>query len=128
MKKKAFLALVALLILLPSSLLTAQAKYKYTFYHRLWSVTEPNVQWHVKGGEAYMKTNPEVRIKYADFIFEFPDGLYYTPGSTSGRIALVEVPRAARGLHPEVREIARGEQRVLAAEGIYCFSPDSTTL
>lgn len=37
---------------------------KYTFYHLLWSVTDPNVQWHVKGGEAYMRINPEVEIKF----------------------------------------------------------------
>ena len=36
---------------------------KYTFYHMLWSVTDPNVQWHVKGAEGYMKINPEVEIK-----------------------------------------------------------------
>ena len=41
-----------------------EAEKKYTFYHLLWSVTDPNVQWHVKGGEAYMKINPEVEIKF----------------------------------------------------------------
>ena len=42
----------------------ADAEKKYTFYHLLWSVTDPNVQWHVKGGEAYMRVNPEVEIKF----------------------------------------------------------------
>jgi simple sugar transport system substrate-binding protein len=64
MKKRFFLLLMALLILLPSSALFAQAKPKYTFYHLLWSLTDPNVKWHTAGGEEYMKTNPQVQIKY----------------------------------------------------------------
>jgi simple sugar transport system substrate-binding protein len=64
MKKRCFMLLLAVFVLLPSSMLTAQAKHKYTFYHLLWDVTDPNVQWHIKGGEAFMKVNPEVEIKY----------------------------------------------------------------
>ena len=64
MKKRWFMLLLAVLILLPSSMLIAQAKHKYTFYHLLWDVTDPNVQWHIRGGEAFMKVNPEVEIKF----------------------------------------------------------------
>lgn len=42
----------------------AQDAPKYTFYHILWSMTDPNVQFHIKAGEAYMASHPEVAIKY----------------------------------------------------------------
>lgn len=41
----------------------AQEK-KYTFYHILWGMTDPNVQFHVKAGEAYMASHPDVEIKF----------------------------------------------------------------
>ena len=37
---------------------------KYTFYHILWSMTDPAVQFHVKAGEAYMAAHPDVEIKF----------------------------------------------------------------
>lgn len=43
---------------------TAQDTAKYTFYHILWSMTDANVQFHMKAGEAYMRSHPEVEIKY----------------------------------------------------------------
>ncbi|MCB1331441.1 MAG: substrate-binding domain-containing protein [Maritimibacter sp.] len=43
---------------------TAQAETKYTFYHILWGMTDANVQFHVKAGESYMASHPEVEIKY----------------------------------------------------------------
>jgi len=36
---------------------------KYTFYHMLWGMTDPNVKWHIANAEAYMKTNPLVKIE-----------------------------------------------------------------
>lgn len=42
----------------------AQDGPKYTFYHVLWSMTDANVQFHMKAGEAYMASHPEVEIKY----------------------------------------------------------------
>lgn len=42
----------------------AQDAPKYTFYHILWSMTDANVQFHVKAGEAYMASHPEVEIKF----------------------------------------------------------------
>jgi simple sugar transport system substrate-binding protein len=63
-KKRYLVFLVVLFALLPSAVLVGQAKEKYTFYHLLWDVTDPNVQWHIRGGEAFMKVNPEVQIKY----------------------------------------------------------------
>ena len=42
----------------------AQAEPKYTFYHILWSMTDANVQFHIKAGEAYMASHPDVEIKY----------------------------------------------------------------
>ncbi len=70
MKKKNLFMLV--LILFAVSLLFAEgeretaaaAEKKYTFYHLLWSVTDPNVRWHTKSAESYMRINPEVEIKY----------------------------------------------------------------
>jgi len=41
----------------------AQEK-KYTFYHILWGMTDANVQFHIKAGEAYMVSHPGVEIKY----------------------------------------------------------------
>lgn len=41
----------------------AQEK-KYTFVHILWGMTDANVQFHVKAGEAYMKSHPDVKIQY----------------------------------------------------------------
>jgi ABC-type sugar transport system substrate-binding protein len=42
----------------------AQADTKYTFYHILWGMSDANVQFHVKAGESYMESHPEVEIKY----------------------------------------------------------------
>jgi ABC-type sugar transport system substrate-binding protein len=42
----------------------AHAEAKYTFYHILWSMTDANVQFHIKAGEAYMASHPDVEIKY----------------------------------------------------------------
>ncbi|MCO6385351.1 substrate-binding domain-containing protein [Oceanicola sp. 502str15] len=42
----------------------AHAEAKYTFYHVLWSMTDANVQFHIKAGEAYMEAHPDVEIKY----------------------------------------------------------------
>ena len=42
----------------------AKAEVKYTFYHILWSMTDANVQFHIKAGDAYMASHPEVEIKY----------------------------------------------------------------
>lgn len=41
----------------------AQEK-KYTFYHILWGMADANVQFHVKAGEGYMASHPDVEIKY----------------------------------------------------------------
>jgi simple sugar transport system substrate-binding protein len=43
---------------------TAKAETKYTFYHLLWGMTDANVQIHIKAGEAYMTSHPEVVVKY----------------------------------------------------------------
>ena len=37
--------------------------YKYTFYHLLWGMTDPNVKWHIANAEAYMKVNSQVKIE-----------------------------------------------------------------
>jgi simple sugar transport system substrate-binding protein len=60
------LAVFSLGVMLVASLFSAAANAapKYTFFHLLWSLTDPNVQFHIKGGEAYMKANPDVQIKY----------------------------------------------------------------
>ena len=42
----------------------AQAQPKYTFYHILWGMADPNVQFHIQAGEAYMASHPDVEIKY----------------------------------------------------------------
>lgn len=64
MKLKA--AVVALGTLVASSLFatTADAEPKYTFYHLLWGMTDANVQFHIKAGDEYMKSHPEVAVKY----------------------------------------------------------------
>jgi simple sugar transport system substrate-binding protein len=64
MKKRRFALLLALFVLLPSTMLIGQARHKYIFYHLLWDMTDPAVQWHIRGGEDFMKVNPEVEIKY----------------------------------------------------------------
>ena len=43
---------------------SAFAEAKYTFYHILWGMADANVQFHVKAGEAYMASHPDVEIKY----------------------------------------------------------------
>ncbi len=43
---------------------SAQQGKKYTFYHILWGMSDANVQFHIKAGEAYMAAHPEVEIKY----------------------------------------------------------------
>jgi len=53
---------VMLATLMPAN--SANAAPKYTFYHLLWGMTDANVQIHIKAGEAYMKSHPEVEIKY----------------------------------------------------------------
>ena len=60
--KKILIVFTFVVLLLQSSL--AFAKAKYTFYHILWSMTDVNVQFHIKGGDAYMKSHPDVEIKY----------------------------------------------------------------
>lgn len=64
--KKLELAVFSLGVMLAASLFStaADAKAKYTFYHLLWSMTDANVQFHIKAGEAYMKSNPDVEIKF----------------------------------------------------------------
>ena len=42
----------------------AQDQQKYTFYHLLWGMSDPNVQLHIKAGEAYMASHPDVTIEY----------------------------------------------------------------
>ena len=42
----------------------ASAEVKYTFYHILWGMADANVQFHIKAGEAYMASHPNVEIKY----------------------------------------------------------------
>ena len=42
----------------------ANAQAKYTFYHVLWGMTDANVQFHIRSGEAYMASHPDVEIKY----------------------------------------------------------------
>lgn len=42
----------------------AQAAPKYTFYHLLWGMSDVNVQYHIKAGEAYMASHPDVAIKF----------------------------------------------------------------
>lgn len=37
---------------------------KYTFYHLLWGMSDPNVQLHIKAGDAYMASHPDVKIEY----------------------------------------------------------------
>jgi ABC-type sugar transport system substrate-binding protein len=37
---------------------------KYTFVHVLWGMSDANVQFHVKAGENYMASHPDVEIKY----------------------------------------------------------------
>ena len=37
---------------------------KYTFVHILWGMSDANVQFHVKAGEAYMASHPNVEIKF----------------------------------------------------------------
>ncbi len=37
---------------------------KYTFVHILWGMTDPAVQFHIRAGEAYMASHPDVEIKY----------------------------------------------------------------
>lgn len=37
---------------------------QHTFYHLLWSMSDPNVQHHIRAGEEYMKSHPNVRIEY----------------------------------------------------------------
>lgn len=66
MKKKLFSVVLVLSMLIVSFLpaATGAAEPKYTFYHLLWSMTDANVQFHIKAGEAYMKANPNVEIKF----------------------------------------------------------------
>jgi simple sugar transport system substrate-binding protein len=47
-----------------TSVFAAAADKKYVFYHLLWGMTDPNVQFHIKAGEAFMKSSPDVEIKY----------------------------------------------------------------
>ena len=42
----------------------AQAQPKYTFYHVLWSMTDPGVQWHIQSAGKYMEAHPDVEIKF----------------------------------------------------------------
>ena len=49
---------------LPGMATAADGEKKYTFYHILWSMTDPVAQFHVKAGEAYMVSHPEVEINY----------------------------------------------------------------
>ena len=42
----------------------ANAQAKYTFYHVLWGMTDANVQFHIRSGEAYMASHPDVEIKF----------------------------------------------------------------
>ena len=60
--KKILIFVSFITLLLQSSVSFAEAK--YTFYHILWSMTDVNVQFHLKGGDAYMKSHPDVEIKY----------------------------------------------------------------
>lgn len=64
MKLKA--AILAFGALVATSLCTngASAQSKYTFYHLLWGMSDANVQFHIKAGEEYMKSHPDVTIKY----------------------------------------------------------------
>lgn len=58
-------AVPALLAASPMSAFAAGAEgRKYTFFHILWSMTDPNVQFHIKAGQAYMKEHSDVEIKY----------------------------------------------------------------
>jgi simple sugar transport system substrate-binding protein len=41
----------------------AEAK-KYVFYHILWSMPDPIVQFHIQAGKRFMADNPNVEIKY----------------------------------------------------------------
>lgn len=62
---KMFLATSALTLgLVAGSAQAQEEQKKYTFYHLLWSMTDSIVQLHVKAGEAYMKSHPNVEIKY----------------------------------------------------------------
>lgn len=57
--------MAAVLVVSALAATTARAEEKsYTFYHLLWSMTDANVQLHIKAGEAYMATHPRVKIKY----------------------------------------------------------------
>lgn len=42
----------------------AQDGKKYTFVHILWGMSDANVQFHVKAGENYMASHPDVEIKF----------------------------------------------------------------
>lgn len=62
---KTFLKTTALTTALAMGVVgAAQAEAKYTFYHILWSMTDANVQFHIKAGEAYMASHPDVEIKF----------------------------------------------------------------
>lgn len=45
-------------------LLAAESDKKYVFYHLLWSMSDPNVQFHIEAGKNFMKWVPNVEIKY----------------------------------------------------------------
>ncbi len=49
--------------LVTSSAFAADGK-KLKFVHILWGMTDANVQFHIKAGEAYMAAHPEVEIQY----------------------------------------------------------------
>lgn len=43
---------------------SAQEARKYRFVHILWGMSDANVQFHVKAGEKYMASHPDVTIEY----------------------------------------------------------------
>src|SRR5437016_6132786 len=67
MDRRSFSAVLPLGALAATSMPGTSAKAaapKYTFYHLLWGMNDANVQFHIKAGEAYMKSHPDVGVKY----------------------------------------------------------------
>jgi simple sugar transport system substrate-binding protein len=60
--KRLKMAALAVCMTLAASI--AAAAPKYTFVHILWGMSDANVQFHIKAGEAYMKSHPDVLIKF----------------------------------------------------------------
>lgn len=65
MKRRNMLASAGLLPLAAMLPVAAKAEgKKYTFYHILWSMTDPAVQFHINSGKRFMESNPDVEIKF----------------------------------------------------------------